>query len=90
MHVTPPMQDIEAEKRTVAVLTKVDRACQLDTDVAGILREDTDLQLPHLGHRYHAIISRDTQRGSSGNRAKRDRYRGRPPWSPPTSGCFAA
>ena len=63
------VQDEKAEKRTLAVLTCVDRTDAND-DIASIMRQEASRELPKLGHHYHACIGRDTKRTAGGKRAE--------------------
>ena len=48
------VQEQGAEKRTLAVLTCVDRTDAND-DVAAMMRQEKSRELPKLGHHYHAV-----------------------------------
>ena len=62
------VQEEKAEPRTLAVLTCIDR-CDHADDIAAVMRQEKDKELPRLGHHYHACIGRDTKRTAAGERA---------------------
>ena len=62
------VQEEKAEERTLAVLTCIDR-CDASDEIAAIMRQEKDRELPRLGHHYHACIGRDTKRTAAGERA---------------------
>ena len=65
------VQEEKAERRTLAVLTCIDR-CDHADDIAAVMRQEKDRELPRLGHHYHACIGRDTKRNAAGERAAPD------------------